>query len=124
MMKRAGESALPAHPFNLGDLFDRGGRIRPLGELPLEVQTEIASFEVVRMTTRGNGETVTTEELIRVKTRDRRTAQITRRGQTTGTARTLSLKPLQRGLVTTRERSAGSGSTLAAKAQPVGGQAE
>ena len=60
MTKRAGESALPAHPFTLGDLFDRAGRIRRLGELPLEVQTEIASFEVVRIPTRGNGETVTT----------------------------------------------------------------
>ncbi len=62
-----------SYRFNLADLFDRAGRLRPLAGLPPEVQTEIASFEVVRVTTRRNGETVTTEELIRVKTRDRRT---------------------------------------------------
>lgn len=52
---------MPAPRFNLGDLFDRAGRLWPLGELPPEVQAEIASFEVVRITTRGNGETVSTE---------------------------------------------------------------
>src|SRR5687767_6663735 len=116
MRKRVGESAVPAHRFNLGDLFDRAGRLRPLGELPAEVQAEIASFEVVRVTTRVKGDAVTTEELIRVKTRNRRTAQVVKRGQTTGAATSISVKPLLRRLVTTRECSAGSGSTAAAKA--------
>lgn len=120
MRKRAVESVVPAHRFNLGELFDRAGRLRPLGELPREAQAEIAFFEIVRVTTHGNGETVTTEELIRVKTRDRRTAQVQKRGGAWASARMLSEKPLQRRLVTTRERSAGSGSTPAAKAQSEG----
>jgi hypothetical protein len=117
MRKRGSEAPLPAHRFNLGELFDRAGRLRPFEELPPEVQAEIASFEVVRITTRGNGETVTTEELIRVKTRDRRTAQIAKRGGAWASARVLSEKPLQRRLVTTGERSIGTGSTAAAQAQ-------
>jgi hypothetical protein len=56
-------------PFNLGDLFDRAGRLRPLGELPPEVQAEIASFEVVRFRIRRNGETEMPEGLIGVKAR-------------------------------------------------------
>jgi hypothetical protein len=102
--------------FNLGEFFDRAGRLLPLGEVPPDVQAEIASFEVVRITTRSNGETVTTEELIRVKTRDRRTARVVKRGLTTATARSISEKPLGPRLVTTRERSVGSGSTAAAAA--------
>jgi hypothetical protein len=115
-MKTLASSFMDSRRFNLGELFDRAGRLRPLGELPPEIQTEIASFEVVRTTVRTNGETVATEELIRVKTRNGRTAQLARRGGATVTARTLSVPPLQRRLVTTRERSAGSGSTDAAKA--------
>ena len=102
------------HSFNLGNLFDRAGRLRPLGDLPPEVQGEIASFEIVRVTTRRTGETVITEELIRVKTRDRRTAQMTTRGGSWRTSRVLSERPLVRRLVTTRDRSVGSGSTAAA----------
>jgi hypothetical protein len=102
--------------FNLGELFDRAGRLRPLNELPANIQAEIASFEIVRMRVRDNDATVTTEELIRVKTRDRRTAQITKRGQTTGTARTLTQGAVRPRLVTTIERSAGSGSTAAVQA--------
>jgi hypothetical protein len=67
MRKRRSVSTLPAYRFSLADLFDRAGRLRPLGELPPEVQAEIASFEIVRVTTRRTGETVITEELIRVK---------------------------------------------------------
>jgi hypothetical protein len=90
MRKRAVESVVPAHRFNVGELFDRAGRLRPLGELPREAQAEIAFFEIVRVTTHGNGETVTTEELIRVKTRDRRTAQVQKRGGAWASARMLS----------------------------------
>ena len=70
----------PIQRFNLADLFDRAGRLRPLAELPPDILAEIASFDVVRITIRRTGETVTTEELIRVKTRDCRTAAVTMRG--------------------------------------------
>ena len=105
MRKRGSETLLPAYRFNLGELFDRAGRLRPLEELPPEVQAEIASYEIVRVNTRRTGETVITEELIRVKTRDRRTAQMATRGGSWGTSRVLSEQPLVRRLVTTRERS-------------------
>jgi hypothetical protein len=103
--------------FSLGDLFDRAGRLRPFNELPPEVQAEIASFDIIRVTTRRKGETVSTEELIRVKTRDRWTAEIARRGGDTATRTSLRRKPLRPGLVKTLERSAGAGATAAARSQ-------
>ena len=66
------------YQFNLCDLFDLAGRLRPLKDLPPEIAAEIASFDVIKITVRTAGETVITEELIRVKTRDRRTAEIAR----------------------------------------------
>jgi hypothetical protein len=106
-----------AYRFNLCDLFDRLGRLRSLADLPAEIAAEIASFDVVRITTRTAGETVTTEELIRVKTRDRRTAAISRRGGSSFSPGVLRSQPLTRGLVTVRERSAGAGRTEAAEKQ-------
>jgi hypothetical protein len=102
--------------FSLADLFDRAGRLRPLAELPPEIQDEIASFEVQRVTMRRDGETVITEELIRVKTRDRRTAAVIRRGSGCMSTRNMRQKPLAPSVVTTRERSVGEGRTLAAAA--------
>lgn len=96
-----------ASRFSLADLFDRVGRLRPFRDLPPEITAEIASFDVVRITTRTAGETVITEELIRVKTRDRRTVEIARRGQGSLSARVVRTKPLRPGLVSVRERSAG-----------------
>jgi hypothetical protein len=117
------EATTVARRFNLGDLFDRAGRLRPLNALSLEIQAEIASFEVVRVTTREAGETVITEELIRIKTRDRRTAEVARRGggsmsfdQRTGQLRAIRSQPLQSAVVTTVERSMGSGRTASAQA--------
>jgi hypothetical protein len=81
-MKRTAGFFPNSNRFNLGELFDHAGRLRPPGDLPPALQNEIASFEVVRITTRGKRETVTTEELIRVKTRDRRTAQVSKRDGT------------------------------------------
>jgi hypothetical protein len=116
MPKKIGRN-LPAvvYRFNLADLFDRAGRLRPLGELPPEIQAEIASFDIVRVTTRTDGERVITEELIRVKTRDRRTARVVR-DCTSVSARRINQKPLQPRVVTVRERSAGAGRTSAALA--------
>ena len=54
--------------FTLGELFDRLRRLRPFRKLPPEIAAEIASFDVLRMTTRTNGDTVVIDELIRVKT--------------------------------------------------------
>jgi hypothetical protein len=102
--------------FNLGELFDRLGRLRPFRELPPEIAAEIASFDVVRITTRTDGTTVVTEELIRVKTRDRRTAEIARRGGDSFSARTLRIQPIVRGVVRTSERSVGTGRTSGARA--------
>ena len=102
-----------AFRFSLADLFDRAGRLRPFAELPAKGSGEAASFDVVRTTIRREGETVTTEELIRLKVRDGRKAEIARRGGTTIRAKLLRSKPLKRGIVTTRERSAGSGRTAA-----------
>ena len=109
--------------FSLADLFDQAGRLRPFKDLPPEIQAEIASFEVVRVSTRTAGETVITEELIRVKTRARQTAEVARRGcgsvsfdPRTGQARVIRSQALQRAVVTTVERSAGSGRTAAAEA--------
>jgi hypothetical protein len=62
------------------------------------VQVKIASFEVVRVTMRRTGQTVITEELIRVKTCDRRTGQVARGGQATISANCLSERPLDRRL--------------------------
>jgi hypothetical protein len=105
-----------AYRFSLGDLFDDIGRLRPFKDLPPEVQAGIASFDVVKITTRSVGETVTTEELIRVKLRDRRTAEVARRGSGSLSARVLRSQPLKRAIATTRERTAGAGQTAAAAA--------
>ena len=85
----------PAYRLNLGDLFDRAGRLRPLGELPSDIQQQIASFDVVRTTVRRHGATTTTEEVIRVKTRARRTPQIISRGQTSLTGGASAAGPLR-----------------------------
>jgi hypothetical protein len=63
-----------------------------------------------------DGETVRTEELIRVKTGDRRTAEIARRGGTTLAARSIRNQPIVRGVVKTTERMVGAGRTRAARA--------
>jgi hypothetical protein len=66
---------------------------------------------------RREGEAVITEELIRVKTRDRRIAEIARRGGDTVTRTTIRRKPLLPALATVLERSAGSGTTAAARGE-------
>jgi hypothetical protein len=104
-----------AYQFSLVDLFDSSGRLRRFEDLPPEIAAEIASFEIVRITMRTEGETITTEELIRVKTRDRRTAEIARRGGGSISERVIRIKPLRPGLVTSRERP-GAGRTAAAEA--------
>ena len=107
--------------FNLFDFFDRAGRLRPFTDLPPEIAAEVASFDVVRITTRTSGDTVITEELIRVKTRDRRTAEVARRGGDSFSARVIRIKPLARRVVTVRERSAGAGRTVLAEAAQANG---
>jgi hypothetical protein len=116
-MNSKSDSATPAVGFSVADLFDAAGRLRPFDDLPPSVVAQIASFDVVRVTTRLAGETVITEELIRVKMRDRRTAAITRRGGDSVSARAVRRKPIARGLVTSTERSAGEGCTAAANAR-------
>ena len=103
---------------SLADLFDAAGRLRPLSELPPELTTAIAAFDVGRTTTWCKGETVITEELVRVKLRDGRKARVTRGGPTTLSSRMVSQKPPQRRIVTTRERWVGAGRTEAAEAIP------
>jgi hypothetical protein len=106
----------PVHRFSLADLFDAAGRLRPFEELAPELQEQIASFDVIRTTIRQERETVTTEELIRVRLRDNSTAEISQRA-TTASAKVLRCKPLSRRVITTHERSAGSGRTAAADEQ-------
>jgi hypothetical protein len=112
--QRVGDSAIVSQ-FSLADLFDRAGRLRQLKDLPPEILTEIKSFDVVRLTTRKVGETVITEELIRIQTRDRRTAEVARRGPDSLSGRRLRMHPLAPNTTTAIERSAGSGATTAAR---------
>ena len=82
--------------FSLAELFDAVVCLRPLADLPPEVATEVASFELVRVTTRRIDETEITEELIRVNLRDRRTAATLRRGTGFVSTKALHCKPLTR----------------------------
>ncbi len=100
--------------FTVADFFDQYGRLRPLGELPTQLQAHVALFEVVRVTTELKGETLTTEELIRVKTRDRRIAKIGRQGGITVTPSSMQQRPLKPRLVTRLERHVGSGRSAGA----------
>lgn len=109
---------LERRPCVLGDLFDETGNLRALRELPPEIAAEVSSFDVLKVKIRRAAGTVVTEELIRVRLRDRRTASIGRRGARAGDSighRAIHLNPLQRRLVTTQERSAGGGCTSAAE---------
>src|SRR5262245_4377168 len=80
-------------PFRLTDLFDRAGRLKPFHELPESITTQIASFDVVRTRIQRKRDSIVTEELIRVKLRDRRTATVRRRGPTTVSAHEVVLQP-------------------------------
>jgi hypothetical protein len=60
------------------------------------------SFDVARTSTRTRGETVITEELIRVKLQGRRTAEVTRREPGSPTERKIRSQPLRHRLVTIR----------------------
>jgi hypothetical protein len=116
------DEAFTVYQFSLAVLFDQAGRLRALNELPPEILAEIKSFEVVRTTRRVKGETLITEELIRVKTHDRRTASVTRRGGTTISAKAFISQPLLRRRITTvRERRIGVGRTAAADATKIPG---
>src|SRR5829696_4275101 len=115
--KVKGRTDLGSYRLNLADLFDRLGRLKPFKDLPPEVAQEIASFDVVRITRTTGGATVVTEELIRVKTRDRRAASIARRGGTSITPREVRSQPITRALVTSHKALAGSGRTAAAEAR-------
>jgi hypothetical protein len=111
------KSELEPRPGNIPtELFDRAGRLKPLESLPAHVAAQIASFDIIKTTVRREGETITTEELIRVKTRDRKTATVARRGGTTVTEKHIKSQPIARRLVTTQEKAIGRGRTAAAGA--------
>lgn len=99
----------------LADLFDAEGRLRPVQELPEATIGAIATFDILRTTIQTAGETITTEELIRVKLRDGRRAEVSRRAGS-ASRRVLRQQPLRPRRLTFAERSIGRGQTAAAEA--------
>jgi len=107
---RAQERAKPA----IRRFVDPLGRLRPFESPPPELLAEIASFEVVRTTVHRKGDATVTEELIRVKLRDRGVAEIAKRGGDSLKLRVIRRRPLKRGIVRTVTRNDGRGATAAA----------
>lgn len=62
----------------IADLFDAQGHLKPVHELAANVAAQVASFDVVRITTRRDGDSTITEELIRIALRGGTKAAVTR----------------------------------------------